>query len=156
MGNPVPLHAGHLSSFSFAVGCFIKSLRARGVGSRGIRSLAGALPAVQYAVEFKHENRKSHVLKMHQLASNRRRAGRSQRIGLALKPFGDAGNNVVLGFALPPGYSRSISQRQFLELSASCRPHNRLHFSRKSLRRASSTMWSADKIALTRSDCGAV
>jgi hypothetical protein len=30
------------------------------------------------------------------------------------------------------------------------------HFARKSLKRASSTMWSVDKIAPTRSDCGAV
>jgi hypothetical protein len=32
----------------------------------------------------------------------------------------------------------------------------RRYFPRKSLSRASSTTWSVDKIALTRSDCGAV
>jgi hypothetical protein len=35
-------------------------------------------------------------------------------------------------------------------------PHKGVHFPRKSLKRASSTMWSVDKIAPTRSDCGAV
>jgi hypothetical protein len=54
---------------------------------------------------------------MHQLAGNRRRAGRSQQFGLALKPFGDASDDVVLGVADGRlDYSRSISQRQFLEL----------------------------------------
>jgi hypothetical protein len=70
-----------------------------GRASGAFEVLAGALPAVQYAVECKYETGNPYLLKMHQLASKHRRAGRSQRVGLALKPFGDAGNNVVLGFA---------------------------------------------------------